>query len=135
MKRNMIIFLTLLSFLLISKQSKVPLSCTGPVDNNYGNYAIIKGTVDYYIDTLVWAGGECDPKGFILKDYTWIIKEPYYAYYRVYVNSLIDSSYMNYQVKIFGKVKTIFSGGIVTQKRRFPMIESDSIAIITNKTD
>ena len=134
MKQNIFIFLILFSFFFISKQSKIPLSCTGPVDN-YGKYAIIKGTVDYYIDTLLWVGGECDPEGFILTDYTWIIKEPYYSYYRVYVNSLIDSSYISNKVKIFGKVKTIFAGGIVTPKRKFPMIESDSIAIISNKTD
>lgn len=102
----------------------ITFSCGLFDDENerYENEAHLKGTILYFIDTLTWVGGECDPSGFIFDNYTWLIGEPDYEHYRVYLGSEIDSTYLNKNAEIGGDLKSISAGGVVTVLRKFPMI-------------
>ncbi len=104
---------------------------TVPVQTTQRNEAAIEGTVQYFVDTLDYIGGEHDPPGFILTDYTWLMDEPDYDYDRVYINSGMDSSYLQKTIRAFGRIGTIYAGGVETPLRRFPVIRTDSIVLLS----
>ena len=90
----------------------------------------VEGSVHYYIDSVLWIGGECDPSGFILSDYRWSRGEPSFPYYRVYLRDSTLAQYLTMNVLIEGKLDTIVAGGIETPLRRFPVVDAKSILII-----
>lgn len=90
----------------------------------------VEGSVHYYIDTLVWIGGECDPSGFILSNYRWHKGEPTFNHYRVYVKDSTLTPYLTMNVLIEGTLDTIFAGGLETPLRKFPFVEAKSVLVI-----
>ena len=90
----------------------------------------IEGTVEYYSDTVIWIGGECDHSGFILSNYQWISGEPDVYLPRIYVNNVIDSSYLSKRLHIAGILDTISAGGVETPLRKLLKIKSEEIRIL-----
>lgn len=82
----------------------------------------VEGTVRFYIDTLVWIGGECDPSGFILANYNWLKGEPAYPHTRIYLKDSTLALYQSKRVQIVGRLDTVYAGGVETPLRRFPLV-------------
>jgi hypothetical protein len=91
--------------------------------------AIVEGTVGYFPPTAA-VGGESDPFGFILQNYKFITGSPTYSYSRVYLNGLVDSSYINLQIRVKGKVERLSAGGVETPRRYFPKVDVSEIQAI-----
>jgi len=104
-------------------------ACNNDGSDNREYEIFIEGSLEYYQDTLFWIGGESDPSGFILSDYSWIYGEPQFSYYRIYVDGKIDSTYLNNVIEIGGQLETISAGGIETPLRKFPFIIAESTRV------
>ena len=132
MKTLLIVLLLLCLFLISCEKSTMPIQKEN--EQNDLEKPLITGMVEYFVDTLLYIGGEGDPTGFILSNYQWLNNEPHFKYYRVYIDSNIDSTYLLKKVKIWGRIDTLHAGGIETPLRKFPIIKSDStIIILSNK--
>ncbi len=108
--------------------SILTITCSDNSENVYDDYKVhIDGTVQYFLDTLMWAGGEGDPSGFILTEYEWLSGEPDFEYTRIYLAGEIDSSYLSQTLEIGGVLDTLTAGGFETTIREFPLVVAEKI--------
>lgn len=105
-------------------------SCNKDFNKDAEEYEVhISGKAEYYIDSLLWLGGECDPSSFILTNYKWFSGEPDYPHSRIYISGKADSSYLFKEVEIKGELSTITGGGVESGLRTFPLVIAETINV------
>jgi len=100
----------------------------GPTSPYYGQ-AIVEGTVGYYPPTIA-IGGEADPSGFILNEYRWVWNTSSTVPSRLYIEGIVDSSYLNVRVRLSGQLTTLSAGGVETRLRHFPFLHVQTLQIV-----
>ncbi|MBC8402578.1 MAG: hypothetical protein H8E14_13910 [Candidatus Marinimicrobia bacterium] len=110
-------------------------SCENLDEENYDYEVLAEGCLSYFVDTLLWVGGECDPNGFILEDYTWVYGSDE-IYNRLYITGNVDSTNLEMNVRVGGKIDTVFAGGMVSPLRTYFKIIADTVyAVNTDQQD
>ena len=96
-------------------------SCkTEPVEPIAGQVTLEGIVASYQAPPAI--GGECDPSGYVLLTTRWVTGEPSYSYDRVYLENGQSASYVAQKVRVAGTLDSIFAGGVVTPRRKFPLI-------------
>jgi hypothetical protein len=104
-------------------------ACQKSTEPSESTPAKVQGIVEYYVDTLVYAGGGGEPSAYILKNYQWIRGNPGYTYKRVYFQDSRAVEYAGKMILVEGRVDTLWGHAFVG-RYPFPNVVASKVTTL-----